>query len=391
MPGPQTSQASSDNPLRGLQRLGQSPWLDFIDRALLHSGRLAALVQEGVRGVTSNPAIFERAIAHHEDYDEEIERRARAGESAAAIYEALALGDVRDAADILAEVYRDSEYADGFVSLEVSPRLAHDTEGTIAEARRLWKAFDRPNAMIKVPATRAGLPAIRTLLAEGVNVNVTLLFSVERYREVADAWLAGLEERVQAGGTLESVASVASFFLSRIDALVDAKLDEIAAAGGARAEEARQLRGEVALASARCAYQAFEDLLASDRFRKLAARGARPQRLLWASTGTKDPAYSETKYIDALVGPHTVTTLPLATLEIWRARGCPQPERVREDPEAPVRTLRRLAALMPLSEIAIQLESQGVRKFVEPFDALHAAIERKRQAVAAAHPLDGLA
>jgi len=378
-----------DSPLQALHHLGQSPWLDFIDRDLIGSGRLADLVEQGIRGVTSNPAIFERAIAHHKDYDEEIERRARTGESANAIYEVLTLGDVRDAADILGEVYQESECADGFVSLEVSPRLAHDTERTIAEARRLWKAFDRPNAMIKVPATREGLPAIRALLADGVNVNVTLLFSVERYREVGNAWLAGLEERVRAGAPLDSVASVASFFLSRIDALVDAKLDEIAATGGARAEETRQLRGEVAIASARHAYQAFEDQLASNRFRKLAARGARPQRLLWASTGTKDPAYPETKYIDALVGPHTVTTMPLATLEIWRARGRAQPERVREDREGAMRTLRRVAALVPVSEIVMQLESEGVRKFVEPFDALHATIERKRQAVAAAHPLDG--
>ena len=215
----------SENPLHGLHRLGQSPWLDFIDRDLIRSGRLAVLVEEGVRGVTSNPAIFERAIAHSDHYDEEIDRRSRSGQEAGALYEALALSDVRDAADILGSVHAASVGGDGFVSLEVSPRLAHDTAATIAEGRRLWQAFDRPNAMIKVPATREGLPAIRALLAEGVNVNVTLLFSVERYREVADAWLGGLEDRAKAAASLGDVSSVASFFLSRIDTLVDGRLD----------------------------------------------------------------------------------------------------------------------------------------------------------------------
>ena len=373
----------SEKPLRELHALGKSPWLDFIDRDLIRSGRLAALVEEGVRGVTSNPAIFEKAIAHSDHYDEEIERCIRSGQEARAIYEALALSDVRDAADILASVYAESGGGDGFVSLEVSPGLAHDAEATVAEGRRLWQAFDRPNAMIKVPATREGLPAIRTLLAEGVNVNVTLLFSVARYREVADAWLAGLEDRAKTQGSVGEVSSVASFFLSRIDTLVDATLDRLASVGGHGAELARTLRGRVAIAGARCAYAAFEEILESDRFRRLAASGARPQRLLWASTGTKDPAYPDTKYVDALVGAHTVTTLPPATLEAWCDHGRPARERVREDPKGAVRTLSQLAEIMPPSEIADQLESEGVRKFVEPFEALHTAIESKRQTMLA--------
>lgn len=372
-----------ENPLRGLHRLGQSPWLDFIDRDLVRSGRLAALAEAGVRGVTSNPAIFERAIAHSGHYDEEIERRARAGQGAGTIYEALALADVRDAADVLRPVHETSGGRDGFVSLEVSPRLAHDTKATVAEARRLWAALSRPNVMIKVPATREGLPAIRTLLAEGVNINVTLLFSLERYREVADAWLAALEQRAGTGAPLEGVASVASFFLSRIDTLVDGRLDEIAAGGGPEAGLAGALRGRIAIASARCAYGVFEEILRAERFRRLAARGARPQRLLWASTGTKDPAYADTKYVDALVGPDTVTTLPLATLEAWRDHGGPVRERVREDPDGAARTLGHLGELLPLSEIGARLEREGVRKFVEPFEALHAAIEQKRRAALA--------
>lgn len=366
--------------LRDLHALGQSPWLDFIDRDLIRSGRLAALVEEGIRGVTSNPAIFEKAIAHSDHYDEEIERRSRSGQPAGDIYEALVLSDVRDAADILASAYAESGGGDGFVSLEVSPLLANDTEATIAEGRRLWRAFDRPNAMIKVPATRAGLPAIRALLTEGVNVNVTLLFSVERYREVADAWLAGLEDRAGTGASLMEVSSVASFFLSRIDTLVDAELDRLVEMGGRDAELARALRGRVAIAGARCAYAALGEILRSDRFRRLAAKRARPQRLLWASTGTKDPAYPDTKYVDALVGSHTVTTLPPATLEAWCDHGRPVRAHAGEDLEGARRTLRQLAELTSPSEIAARLEEEGVRKFVEPFDALQRAIEQKRQA-----------
>ncbi|MDE3157071.1 MAG: bifunctional transaldolase/phosoglucose isomerase [Acidobacteriota bacterium] len=372
---------STQNPLLTVGTLGQSLWLDFIRRSLLTSGGLQRYIDEdGVRGITSNPSIFEKAITGSHDYDEAIAQMVRAGRDASEMYETLAVEDVRHAADLFRPLYDRLEGRDGFVSLEVSPRLAHDTAGTIGEGRRLWAAVDRPNVMIKVPATREGLPAIRQLIADGVNVNVTLLFGLDRYRDVLDAWLGGLEARIAAGGSPERVASVASVFLSRIDVLVDPQLDALAAAGGERAGRAGHLRGQTAMASARLAYQIFKEAIASPRFAQVAARGARPQRLLWASTSTKDPAYSDVKYVDALIGPDTVNTLPVETLEAYRDHGHPAARLESDlgDARRTVGTLRELG--FDLDAITTRLETEGVAKFEAAFDRLLAALEGRRRA-----------
>jgi transaldolase len=362
------------NPLQELRVLGQSVWLDFIDRDLLTSGGLDRLIEEdGVAGLTSNPTILERAIGGSGAYDDAIRAEASASAGTQSLYEAMALQDVRSAADRLAPLYRASGARDGYVSLEVSPHLAQDTNATIQEARRLWTAFDRPNAMIKVPATAAGLPAIQRLLADGININVTLLFGLDRYRGVVEAFLAGLESRTASGKPIDRVASVASFFVSRIDTLVDHLLD--ASAG----ETARVIRGQAAIASARLAYQHYKQWTATPRWRPLQERGARPQRLLWASTSTKDPTYSDIKYIEALIGPDTVVTIPPDALTAYREQGRPA-RRLESDlleavalPDALGRCNIRLDA------IAAQLEREGVQKFVEPFDALLASLERRRR------------
>jgi transaldolase len=290
--------------------------------------------------------------------------------------------DVAAAADRLRRLYDASEGADGFVSLEVSPHLAHDTEASVEEARRLWRRVDRPNLMIRIPGTREGVPAIRRLLAEGKNVNVTLLFGLDRYREIADTYVAALEERAAAGGELRGVASVASFFLSRIDALVDAQFEQIAAGGGPAAAKARGLLGEVALACAREAYAIFREVFSSPRFAALERRGARPQRVLWASTGTKNPAYSDLKYVEPLIGRHTVNTMPLETLEAYHDHGRPEPRLERDDGGHSARVLAQLAEVgVELDGVVAELLAQGVKKFEEPYDALLESIRcRMRRA-----------
>jgi transaldolase len=361
-----------ENPLRKLKAIGQSIWLDFIDRALLSTGKLTALIEaDGLAGLTSNPAIFEKAMGHAGQYDDAI--RAALGErlDIKALYEALALEDVQAAADSFAAVYAATRGADGFVSLEVSPYLADDTDATIREAKRLWAAFDRPNAMIKVPATRAGLGAITNLVAAGVNVNVTLLFGMARYREVVDAFITGLERRAVAGGPVDQQASVASFFLSRIDTLIDAKLEAL------DATEARALRGQAAIAAARLGYQYYRQWTASDRWRRLADVGARPQRLLWASTSTKDPAYSDVKYVEALIGPETVNTVPLQTLDAYRKHGHPVARLETDLLEAMALPDALTRCGINLDDVSDQLEREGVRKFVEAFDQLLASLERR--------------
>jgi transaldolase len=371
--------AAPGNPLRRLAALGQSVWLDYIERALLAGGGLERLIREdGISGVTSNPAIFEQAIAQHAEYDAAIAVLARRGASATEIYEALAVEDVCRAADLLGGVYVASGGRDGYVSLEVSPLLAHDTEATVAEAQRLWARVARPNLMIKVPATRAGLTAVEELIGAGINVNVTLLFGVARYREVMEANLAGLERRAATGKSLDRVASVASFFLSRIDSLVDPVLDRHPAR-----EAARGLRGQAAVASARMAYQHFQGCLASSRWQRLAARGARPQRLLWASTSTKDPAYSDVKYVEALIGPDTVNTLPPETVSAYREHGNPS-RRLEEEPDAARALPGQLAALgIELDVVSEELERQGVQKFIEPYERLRAMLTRRARELAA--------
>lgn len=361
------------NPLRRLRALGQSVWLDDIRRAWLRDGTLARLIAEdGVTGVTSNPAIFRNAISDTRDYDAAIADLARRRFDARAMYEALVIEDIQGAADLLREIYETSDGHDGYVSLEVSPYLAHDTEATVAEAQRLWAAVDRANLMIKVPGTRAGLLAIRRLIAAGINVNVTLLFSVERYREAAHAYIEGLEAYASAGNAAERVASVASFFLSRIDVAIDKRLDAIERPVARAA--AQKLRGQAAIACARIAYQAYNELIADARWEALRRRGARPQRLLWASTGTKDPAYSDVKYVDALIAPDTVNTMPYETLRAYRDHGEPA-GRLTRDVEEASRLPARLAQLgVEWPAVAEQLEREGVQKFIVPYDKSLATI-----------------
>jgi len=371
-----------EKPIRRLTELGQSLWLDFIRRDLIASGGLKRLIEEDdLRGVTSNPSIFEKSIDNSKDYDEDIRALAGEGKTVEEIYSALTLEDIRDAADVFRPVYDRLEGRDGFVSLEVSPHLAHDTEGTIAEARRLWKALDRPNVFIKIPATREGLAAIQRCIGEGINVNVTLLFGLPRYREVTEAFLAGMEERAARGEPLERVSSVASFFLSRIDVLVDPVLEKAVETQGSRAALARSLHGQVAVASAKLAYQIYQEVFHADRFRRLANKGARPQRVLWASTSTKNPSYSDVKYVEALIGPDTVNTVPMETLNAYRDHGDPKP-RLEEDLDEARRVMEQLPSLdIDIERVTRQLEDQGVEKFNQPYDRLMKSLGKKRRAV----------
>jgi transaldolase len=363
---------TTTNPLRRVHELGQSIWLDDIRRDWLRDGHLAKLIAEdALAGVTSNPAIFAKAISEGAVYNDGINSLARAGKSIDDIYETLALEDVQAAADLFKQVYAATNSGDGYVSLEVSPHLADDTKGTVAEGLRLWKAFNRPNAMIKVPGTEAGLPAITELIAAGVNLNVTLLFSVDRYKAVVDAYLAGLEQRVKAGNPIDRIASVASFFLSRIDTLVDAKLDALTN------YEARARRGRAAIACARLAYQHYKQWTSSPRWQALAATGVKPQRLLWASTSSKDPAYKDTMYVEALIAPDTVNTLPPATVDAYRDHGEPA-VRIEEEVDDAKETVRILKGLgIDLNVVSQQLEREGVKKFKEPFDALLATLKKR--------------
>lgn len=358
------------NPLLQLRAIGQSLWVDDIRRAWLTDGTVRSWIEEdGVAGMTSNPAIFEKAISAGEEYRGAVAALAARGLAPLQVYEELVLEDVRAAADVFAPVHQASGGADGFVSLEVSPLLADDTEGTLAEARRLWRALDRANTMIKVPATAAGLPAIRELIAEGINVNVTLIFGLRRYAEVAGMYVQGLERRVAQGLPVDRIASVASFFISRIDTAVDARLDALGT------PQAAALRGGAAIAAARMAWRSFGEWTAAARWRELAARGAKPQRLLWASTSTKDPAYDALLYVEALAGPQTVNTLPRATLDAYRQGGRPEP-RLQTGGEEAARCLQELQQLgIDMEEVAVMLERDGVHKFVEPFERLIAAIE----------------
>jgi len=368
----------SGNPLQRLGALGQSIWLDYIRRDLISSGKLRRLIEEdGLRGMTSNPSIFEKAIAESHDYDEDIRAMALAGNGPAGIYEALSQRDVESAADEFRPVYDATGGKDGFVSLEVNPHLAHDTNGTLEEARRLWAALSRPNVFIKVPATAEGLPAIRRLISEGISVNVTLLFGLPRYRKVAEAYLGGLEARAAEGQPLGRIASVASFFVSRIDALVDARLAGLAASGGTEADLARRVRGQVAIASAKMAYQVYKEIFGGERFLKLAGQGARVQRLLWASTSTKNPEYSDVRYVEALIGPDTVNTVPLETLDAYRDHGEPQ-ARLEQDVEEARWALSRLPELgIDIDQVTQQLEDEGVEKFNQPFDKLMETVAQR--------------
>lgn len=370
------------NPPGELQSLGQSIWIDFISRRIISSGKLQRLVEEdGVSGVTSNPSIFEKAISETDDYDDEIQQLTLRGKSADEIYELLTVEDIQMTADLLYPVYQQTDGRDGFVSLEVSPRLAHDTRGTIEEAHRLWSLVDRPNMMIKVPATQAGLPAIRQLTAQGINVNITLLFGLARYREVVSAFLEGLESLAAAGKDLRQVASVASFFLSRIDLLVDPFLEQTLRGGGPQAEIAARWHGQVAIASAKIAYQIYKETFSSDRFLRLAERGARIQRLLWASTSSKNPGDPDTKYIEPLIGPQTINTMPLETLAAYRDHGRPA-QRLEENISRAYHMPGDLAFLgIDLDAVAQDLEEQGVQKFGAALNRLMKSLREKQAAV----------
>ena len=357
------------NPLKKLTELGQSIWLDFINRELITSGKLQRLIAEdSLRGLTSNPSIFEKAFSEGNDYDQTIRALVKETKNINDIYETLALRDVRDAADQFRGLYDQTAGKDGYASMEVNPHLARDTEGTIEEGRRLWKELNRPNVLIKVPGTREGLPAITQLISEGINVNVTLLFGVPRYRKVVEAYMTGLEARAAQGKPLTSIASVASFFLSRIDVLVDPILEK---------QGQKNLQGQTAIASAKIAYQIFNELINSDRFKKLAEKGAQVQRLLWASTSTKNPAYSDVKYVEALIGKNTVNTVPMETLEAYRDHGNPKPELDQNIAQAK-ETFEQLPKLgINIDKITQQLEDEGVEKFAKSFDQLTATLKKK--------------
>lgn len=382
------------NPTVAVQRYGQSLWYDNIQRSLITSGELQTLIDEyGVLGLTSNPTIFERAITTTTDYDEAIARLVQQGADTQTIYEALAIADIQAAADVLEPIFEQTNGVDGYVSLEVSPLLAHDTEGTVREAQRLFQAVGRKNLMIKVPATREGLPAIQRLIAEGVNVNVTLIFSLERYEAVARAYLAGLKERLAQGKPLD-VASVASFFVSRVDTLVDKQLDEKIAALPESATEERArlqaLKGKAAIANAKLAYAIFERLFNEPEFRELAAHGARPQRLLWASTSTKNPAYKDTYYVEALIGKDTVNTVPPATLKAFRDHGVVAPT-LHEGLDEARRVMAELEAVgINMAAVMEKLEADGVRLFAESFESLFKGIEQRRAAVLARGEASGI-
>ena len=361
--------------LNELNQAGQSVWLDYIRRAYIASGELQAIIEAGVTGITSNPSIFEKAIAGSSDYDADIQRLVMTGRGTTGIYEALALDDIGRAADLLRPVYERTAGRDGYVSLEVSPELAHDTAGTIADARRLFAALGRPNVMIKVPATPAGIPAFQTLISEGINVNVTLMFSLAHYEAVAEAYLRGLEARAAAGGDLSRVASVASFFVSRVDSAVDKAL---AAAGN------QQLPGKIAVANAKITYQRFQAIFRGPRWQKLAQAGAQPQRVLWASTSTKNPAYSDTLYVDELIGPHTVNTMPLNTVDAFLDHGTVAETLTAGLDEAQAQ-LAQLAELgIDLAAITEQLQVAGVDAFATAFRGMLDSVARKRAQIAAA-------
>ncbi len=365
----------TSNPLVRLGELGQSPWYDYITRDLVTSGELRRLIAEdGLRGMTSNPTIFEKAVSSSRLYDDEIRRLGEQGRSAADIFETLAVADVRAACDEFAGLHQVTGGTDGLVSLEVSPTLAGDTEATIHEAERLWAALGRPNAMIKIPGTEAGLPAITHCIAAGVSVNVTLLFSVERYGQVIEAWLQGMEQRLERGLPLAPVASVASFFVSRVDGKMDPALDRLAGSGKA---EASELRGKIAIANACAAYRLFEWSLGTPRWDRLARAGARPQRPLWASTSTKDPRYPDVYYVEALVAPRTVNTLPPETFSAYRDHGRPA-VRIQNGMAAAQPQLRSLADLgIDLTRVTHELEEDGVAKFADSYRSLLAGIEAK--------------
>ena len=371
-------QADGPNALHRLySEQGQSPWIDFIDRDLIESGKLERLVDDGIRGLTSNPTIFGKAVATGQ-YDDLVRRRIEAGDDASVIYEEIATTDVGDAADVLRRIYDESGGADGFASIEVEPALADDTDATLARARELWSTLDRPNIMIKIPATPAGIPAVRAAIADGINVNVTLMFSVDVYRDVARAYIDGLRERLERGEDVSRLASVASFFVSRVDTKVDKFLSD----AGDRAS--LEGRGRAAIANAKLAYEAFGEIFGGDEFADLRAAGARVQRCLWASTSTKNPDYRDVLYVEELIGPDTVDTMPLETIEAFLDHG--RLERTLDRGVDDARDALRVveASGFSMQRVTDELLEEGVASFAKSFDELIGTIESKRQELAPA-------
>ena len=377
--------ATGQNPLVTIEtEYGQSIWMDNLSRDLLESGELAKLITtRGVLGITSNPAIFEKAIVGNAIYDTEIKAGIKAGKSLNDIYESLIFTDIRHACDILLPVYQKTNGIDGYVSIEVPPTIATDTATTITEARRYHAAIARPNVMIKIPGTPEGLPAAEQMISEGISINVTLLFAVDSYVETAWAYIRGLETRAAKGEDISNISSVASFFLSRIDTNIDGKLDKLLQTDPTKADKIAALKGKIAIANAKVAYQEYKKIIATDRWQQLAAKGARVQRLLWASTGTKDPSYSDVMYVDGLVGNDTVNTLPPSTIEAC-ADHCDPANRI----EAGVDEAYRLVASLKDPDINIDLDAvmnelliDGIDKFVKPFDSLMKSLDGKVKAL----------
>lgn len=356
--------------VKQIHDFGQSIWLDFIDREIMTSGKLKKLIDEdGVRGVTSNPAIFEKAISSSSDYDADIAALASSVSTNEELFFAVAVKDIQKATELFKGVFDESNGVDGYVSLEVSPFLALDTEGTAKQAVELWEKVDRENVMIKIPGTQPGLEAIRRSIAAGININVTLLFGLPRYEEVTEAYISGLEAALEAGKDLSKIASVASFFLSRIDVLVDPQLDE---------KGLGDLKGEVAIASAKKAYEIYKRVFSTERWNKLAAAGAQPQRLLWASTSSKNPAFKDTKYVEALIGADTVDTVPLETIDAFRDHGVVA-DTLEQDLDKATEILEKLkAAGISIDQVTQQLEDEGIDKFNKPFEKLLKAIEDQK-------------
>ena len=384
MPGPgsyvEDTENSRMNTIEQIAELGQSIWFDNISRGMIKKGTLASLVQQGLRGVTSNPTIFDKAISGSKDYDDQMKAMLDRTPDmpAVRIIEALMIKDIQDAADVLKPVYDRTSGGDGYVSIEVSPGIARDADATMEEVRRLWNTVQRRNLMVKIPATRQGLPAIEQMLSEGININITLLFAVERYRAVATAYLAALERRVKEGKPIDHVASVASVFVSRIDTLVDQELQRKIDAGGPEADRLRSLLGKVAVANSRMTYQAFKETFSGPRWEALRSKGARLQRPLWGSTGTKNPAYSDLLYVDTLIGPHTINTVPPQTWEAILDHGRPRLT-IEEDLDGARATLSALrSAGIDLTQVTDKLEQDGVAAFKKSFDDLSRSLEQKR-------------
>ena len=359
------------NPLNKIRNLDQSIWLDLLDREIMNSGKLKSLIDDDdLRGLTSNPSIFEKAITGSSDYDEDIAKFSKTETDNAAIFFDLAIADIQRAADIFKPVFDKTDGKDGFVSLEVSPYLARDTDGTIEQARELWKRVDRKNVMIKIPGTKEGLIAIRECLREGININVTLLFGLPRYREITEAFLGGLEDRLQEGNSIKDVSSVASFFLSRIDVMIDPMLKE---------KGAENLNGKVAIASAKIAYQIYLEMISSDRFKKLEENGAQKQRVLYASTGTKDPSFSDVLYVESIIGKDTINTLPMETIDAFRDHGNAT-ETLTTDLDEANKTMEELKNKgIDIDKITQKLEDEGIEKFNHAYEKLIKSIDDQKR------------